>query len=105
MAATRRASPKLPTLPPSATGRASSATSKLSQEGRPGHDAAHQVHDIMAFEFPRRYCFHDHGPGRSRIDPRQDGNGPMPDSNEPLLVLAVPAWEELRQAYQSWDVA
>jgi len=29
----------------------------------------------------------------------------MPDSNEPLLVLAVPAWEELRQAYQSWDVA
>ena len=28
----------------------------------------------------------------------------MPDANEPLLVLAVPAWDELRRAYQGWDL-
>jgi hypothetical protein len=28
----------------------------------------------------------------------------MPNSNKPRLVLAVPAWEELRDAYESWNV-
>jgi hypothetical protein len=29
----------------------------------------------------------------------------MPNSNEPRLVLAVPAWDELRVAYEGWDRA
>src|SRR5437764_6293335 len=29
----------------------------------------------------------------------------MPNSNEPRLILAVAAWEELRRSYLSWDVA
>jgi hypothetical protein len=32
------------------------------------------------------------------------GNGPMPNSNEPRLVLAVRSWEQLRDAYESWSV-
>lgn len=33
------------------------------------------------------------------------GEGPMPNLKQPRLVLAVPAWQQIRLAYEKWDVA
>src|SRR4051794_16551118 len=111
MAATRRVSRELSTPPPPASGLVPSAASISSSTGRAGIMMLRiGLWDSRAWRLNLRSV--NISPIAVRGDPgiasRRGGKGPMPNPNEPRLILVVPAQDELdrddlRRAYEDWN--